>query len=171
MDCCIVAKYPQSTEINHQLLKDIEVIKQVVSEVRNIRNTKQISPKEALPLDIKVNSAVDYNAYSNVIIKLANISQLKFVADKVSGASVFMAGTDEFFVSLAENIDMDAERERLEKEIEYLRGFLKSVEAKLSNERFVQNAKVEVVDNERRKQDDALSKIRILEESLGSLAG
>jgi len=171
MDCCIVAEYPQSADINYQLLKDVEVIKQVISEVRNIRNTKQISPKEALPLDIKVNSAVDYNAYSNVVIKLANISQLNFITDKVSGASAFMAGTDEFFVSLAENIDVNAERERLEKEIEYLRGFLKSVEAKLNNERFVSNAKVEVVDNERRKQEDALSKIRILEESLGALVG
>ena len=171
MDCCIVAEYPQSVEIDHQLLKDVEIIKQVISEVRNIRNTKQISPKEALPLHIKVNSAIDYNAYLNVVIKLANISELKFVIDKVPGASVFMAGTDEFFVSLADNIDVDAERERLEKEIEYLRGFLKSVEAKLSNERFVQNAKIEVVDNERRKQEDALSKIRILEESLGALAG
>jgi valyl-tRNA synthetase len=170
MDCCIVSAYPQTGELNQQLLKDIEIVKQVISEIRNIRNSKQISPKEALPLDIKVNSEIDYTAYLNMISKLANVTESKFVDEKVSGASVFMAGTDEFFVSLADNIDVDAERERLEKEIEYLKGFLKSVEAKLSNERFVQNAKAEVVDNERRKQEDAQSKIRILEESLEALA-
>jgi valyl-tRNA synthetase len=106
-----------------------------------------------------------------MIAKLGNIREVKFVADNVPGASVFIAGTDEFFVTLAGNIDVDSERERLEKEIEYLKGFLKSVETKLSNERFVHNAKPEIVENERRKQEDAQSKIRILEESLQALAG
>lgn len=169
LDCCIVAAYPVSSVVDYQLLKDIEIVKQVISEVRNIRNTKQISPKEALPLDIKCNSSIDYKKYLNIISKLANLSETKFVTDKVAGASVFMAGTDEFFVSLADNIDAEAERERLEKEIEYLKGFLKSVDAKLSNERFVQNAKPEIVENERRKQEDAQSKIRILEDSLQAL--
>ena len=169
LDCCIVAPYPVAGEINLALLKDVEIIKHVVSEIRNIRNTKQISPKEALPLDIKVNSSVNYEEYLNIIFKLANISESKFVNDQVAGATAFMAGKDEFFISLAGNIDVDAEKDRLGKEIEYLQGFLKSVEAKLSNERFVQNAKIEVVQNERRKKEDALSKIRILEESLKSL--
>ena len=105
-----------------------------------------------------------------MIGKLANISGVNFVNEKIQGASVFMAGTDEFFVSLADNIDVNAERERLLKEIEYLQGFLRSVESKLLNERFVQNAKPEVVENERRKQEDAQSKIRILEDSLQTLA-
>ena len=171
LDCCIVAPYPVAGEINSALLKDVEIIKQVVSEIRNIRNTKQISPKEALPLYIKVNSSVNYEVYLNIILKLANISESKFVNDQVSGAAAFMAGKDEFFISLADNIDVDAEKERLGKEIEYLSGFLKSVEAKLSNERFVQNAKAEVVENERHKKGDAQSKIKILEESLKSLKG
>ena len=171
MDCCIVAPYPETGDIDKRLLKDMEIVKQVISEVRNIRNSKQISPKEALPLDIKVNSAIDFRIYLNMLGKLANINEFNFVTEKVPGASVFMAGTDEFFVRLADNIDIDAERDRLQKEIDYLKGFLKAVEAKLSNERFVQNAKAEVVDNERRKQEDAHSKIRILEESLEALAG
>jgi valyl-tRNA synthetase len=171
MDCCIVAEYPAAGAINQELLKDIDTVKQVISEVRNIRNTKQISPKDPLPLDIKVNSEIKYEAYLNMIAKLGNIREVKFVADNVPGASVFIAGTDEFFVTLAGNIDVDSERERLEKEIEYLKGFLKSVETKLSNERFVHNAKPEIVENERRKQEDAQSKIRILEESLQALAG
>jgi valyl-tRNA synthetase len=170
LDCCIVALYPEASAPDQQLLRDIDIIKQVISEIRNIRNARQISPKEALPLNIKINSAINYKPYLNMITKLANTSETNFVRDKVAGASVFMAGTDEFFVSLADNIDAGAERERLAKEIEYLQGFLKSVDAKLSNERFVANAKAEVVDNERKKQEDAHSKIRILQESLQALA-
>ena len=122
-----------------------------------------------MPLDIKVNSQVNYKEYLNIIGKLANISESKFVNDQVAGAAKFMAGKDEFFVPLAGNIDVDAEKERLIKEIEYLHGFLKSVDAKLSNERFVQNAKPEIIENERRKKEDAQSKIKILEESLQAL--
>jgi valyl-tRNA synthetase len=81
-----------------------------------------------------------------------------------------MAGKDEFFISLENNIDVDSERDRLGKEIDYQNGFLRSVEAKLSNERFIQNAKEEVVENERRKKEDALSKLKILEAALKSLS-
>lgn len=170
-DCCIVAPYPTAGNINDGLLKDVEVIKQVISEIRNIRNTKQISPREALPLDIKVNTSINYTEYLNIIYKLANISESKFVTEPVAGAATFMAGKDEFFISLANNIDVVAEKERLEKEIDYLNGFLRSVDAKLSNERFVQNAKLEVIENERRKKNDALSKIKILEAGLRALQG
>ena len=81
-----------------------------------------------------------------------------------------MAGKDEFFISLGNTIDVDLERDRLEKEIDYQNGFLRSVEAKLSNERFIQNAKEDVVENERRKKEDALSKLKILEAALKSLS-
>jgi valyl-tRNA synthetase len=81
----------------------------------------------------------------------------------------FMVGSDEFYIPLEENIDVDAERERLNGELSYLEGFLKSVNAKLNNERFVQNAKPEIIQNERNKQADAESKIAIIRESLSSL--
>jgi valyl-tRNA synthetase len=142
----------------------------VVSEIRNVRNAKQISPKEALPLSIRVNSSIKYDDYLSIIFKLANISSSQFVKEPVSGASAFMAGKDEFFISLENNIDVDSERDRLGKEIDYQNGFLRSVEAKLSNERFIQNAKEEVVENERRKKEDALSKLKILEAALKSLS-
>jgi valyl-tRNA synthetase len=169
-DCCIVAPYPAVGKVNSTLLQDIYIIKQVVSEIRNIRNMKQISPKEALGLDIKANSTIEYQKYLNIIAKLANIERSDFVTGNVAGASSFIAGTDEFFVPLANNIDVGAEKERLEKEIDYLRGFLKSVDAKLSNDRFMQNAKADIVDNERRKKEDALSKMKILEDGLTALA-
>lgn len=169
-DCCIVAQLPTSSSKNEKLLAEVELVKQIISEIRNVRNSKQISPKEALTLAAKVNSEIDFKAYQNIIFKLANISEFHFVEDKLVGAAAFMAGRDEFFIPLVGNIDADAEKERIQKEIEYLEGFLKSVNAKLSNERFVQNAKPEIVANEQNKKADAEAKIAILQESLKALA-
>ena len=169
MDCIIVASYPVAGTIDTGLLKDVETIKELVAGIRNVRNTKQLSPKEALPLNIKVNSAVDYQQWINIVFKLANISAVEFVNDKVAGAVNFMVGSDEFYIPLKENIDVEAEKERLNGELNYLEGFLKSVNAKLNNERFVQNAKPEIIQNERNKQADAESKIAIIRESLSSL--
>jgi valyl-tRNA synthetase len=151
------------------LLKDAEVIKTVVAEIRNVRNQKQISPKEALPLSIKVNSDLDYEKWLNIVFKLANVTEAEIVNDKIVGATAFMAGKDEFFIPLTENIDVEAERERLNADLIYLQGFLKSVDSKLSNERFVQNAKPEIIANERNKKADAEAKIKIIEESLAIL--
>ncbi|RZK89560.1 MAG: valine--tRNA ligase, partial [Pedobacter sp.] len=169
MDCCIVADYPVVGEVNEALLKDAELVKGLVSEIRNVRNTRQISPKEALELSIKVNSDIAYADWLAIIYKLANVSKADFVSDKVAGAASFMVGKDEFFIPLNENVDLGAEKERLTKELEYLQGFLKSVDAKLSNERFVQNAKPEIIENERNKKADAESKMAIIKESLASL--
>jgi valyl-tRNA synthetase len=169
-DCCIVANLPAIGEIDTQLLTGVETVKQVVTEVRNVRNSKQLKPKDKLPLAIKANSAVDYKLYESIISKLANLESVEYIKDKISGATAFMVGTDEFFVALQQNIDVDAERERLAAELVYLQGFLKSVNAKLQNERFVQNAKPEIVDNELKKKADAETKIAIVEEGLAALA-
>lgn len=169
MDCCIVAEFPEGGAFDEQLLKDAEVIKTVVAEIRNVRNQKQISPKEALPLSIKINSDLDYEKWLNIVFKLANVSEAEIVNDKIVGATAFMAGKDEFFIPLTENVDIEAERERLNADLIYLQGFLKSVDSKLSNERFVQNAKPEIIANERNKKADAEAKIKIIEESLAIL--
>jgi len=166
LDCCIVAEYPQVGKINLELMANVNTVKQVISEIRNIRNTKQISPKESLALKIKVNSDMNYEPYLTIVSRLANISGFEFVKNSVPGAGTFMAGKDEFFVPLENNIDLQAEKMRIEKEIDYLNGFLRAVEAKLSNERFIQNAKPEVVEIERRKKEDALAKLKILEAGL-----
>jgi len=169
LDCCIVANYPTVGEVNNALLKEAELVKGLVSEIRNVRNTRQISPKETLELNIKVNSEVAYANWLNIVYKLANISKADFVNDKIAGAASFMVGKDEFFIPLSQNVDVEAEKERLTKELEYLQGFLKSVDAKLGNERFVQNAKPEIIQNERNKKADAESKIAIIKESLAAL--
>jgi len=168
MDCIVVALYPNSRPANAKALKDMDLVLNIISQMRNIRNSKQISPKEALPLAIKTNSDIDYSEYTELICKLANVSDIEFVTEQASGMS-FLVGTDECFVELGDNIDVEAERERITKELEYLQGFLKSVNAKLSNERFVQNAKPEIIENERNKQADAEAKIKSLTESLAGL--
>jgi valyl-tRNA synthetase len=169
-DCCIVARLPYNGEVNTQLLSATEIIKQVITQIRNIRNSKQISPKEALTLSIKANSTIAYLQYRPIINKLANISQLNMVDDKISGAINFLIATDEFFIPLNESLDPLAEGERLQKEKDYLTGFLKSVNAKLLNERFMANAKPEIIEIELRKRADAEAKLKILNEGLAGLA-
>lgn len=167
-DCIIVAPYPAVKDFDIQLIKDFEIVQQIISEVRSIRNAKGISPKVELPLAINA-GGIDFETHRESIIKLANISTLDLVNEKIQGAVSFLAGKSECYVALEENIDIDAERERITKEIEYLKGFLTSVDKKLSNERFVQNAKPEVVQNEQNKKTDAETKLKILEESLLNL--
>jgi valyl-tRNA synthetase len=168
-EACIVAEYPVLEPFDPEIIKSMQVIQQVISEVRNLRNRKQISPKEALPLHAKVGSGISYREYIPVLTRLANLSDIRFTGEKPPGAFSFIAGTDEFFVPLDAAADPETERERISKELEYLRGFLRSVEARLANERFVANAKPEVVQNEWSKKSDAETKIRMLEESLAAI--
>src|SRR5690606_21189743 len=153
-DCCIVAEYPRGGEFDEQLLTAFSAFQQAVSEIRNLRNTKQLSPKTALPLTIHVTSDINFAQYTESIQKIANISTVEIVTDKPSGVASFLVGKDEFFVDVAQNVDVEAERQRITKEITYLEGFLKSVDAKLANERFVMNAKPEIVANEKNKKAD-----------------
>ncbi len=169
MDCCIVAPYPKAGQVKDDLLEVFRQLQSVISEVRNIRNSKQISPKEALTLYFKAGSTVDFNSYGALVSKLANLSEFSEVAEKPASAISFLIGRNEFYMNITQNIDVEAERERIEKEISYLNGFLKGVNAKLSNERFVQNAKAEIVDNEKNKKADAESKIASLQEALAAL--
>jgi valyl-tRNA synthetase len=169
-DCCIVAQLPAIEQIDTRLLQEFDGIKQLITEIRNTRNSKQISPKEALTLSVKINNGTSYEAFLPIINKLGNISEFNYVNDKIAGAVSFIVSGNEFFIPLADSIDADAERERLQKEKAYLEGFLKSVDAKLSNERFVNNAKPEIIENERKKKADAEAKIKILEDNLALLA-
>ncbi len=168
-DCCIVAEYPKGGAYDSKILADFAVVQQVVSEIRNLRNAKQLSPKTTLPLAIHATSNVDFARYADALEKMANVSDIRFTAEKPAGSTSFLVGKDECYVDIAQNIDMDAEKERITKEIDYLNGFLKSVDAKLANERFVQNAKPEIVANERNKKADAETKIKILAENLANL--
>ena len=158
---------PAPTAADNKLAEEIENVKQIVSGVRMVRSSKNIAPKEQL--DLQVVGKNDYEAYAAVISKMANLSAINVVTEKDATASSFMVGTDEFAVPLGSMIDIDAEIEKQEKELNHLEGFLQGVMKKLSNERFVANAPEAVVAMERKKQSDAEGKIAALKESLAAL--
>ncbi len=154
-------------------LKNIDFSKtfDAITAIRNLRNAKGLSPKEAFKIIIKANDEAAYQSNEFLIKKLANVSEVIFDKTAESGQNWISlpVSTDQVLVYLELNIDVEAEKEKIQKEIEYLQGFMKSVDAKLSNEKFVNNAKPELVDKERQKKADAEAKISVLLESLNSL--
>ncbi|MBQ2535029.1 MAG: class I tRNA ligase family protein, partial [Prevotella sp.] len=160
-------KLETPTAAEKKLADDIELVKQIVSGVRMVRNQKNIAPKEALELQaVTVNH---YETYTAAVMKMANVSAIQVVNEKDATASAFMVGTDEFAVPLGNMIDIDAEIEKQETQLKHLEGFLAGVMKKLSNERFVANAPEAVVALERKKQSDSEEKIAALKESLAAL--
>ncbi|GGZ26175.1 valine--tRNA ligase [Echinicola pacifica] len=165
----IVSPWPKADEYNQGMITDAAQVFEVVSQVRNIRASKGISPKEAFALTINTQSPDLYKSFEAILTKLANLESVSY-GDSVEGALSFVVKSDEFFIPLNESIDVEAEKENLKKEIEYTKGFLNGVVKKLSNERFVNNAPDQVVAIEKKKQADAEAKIKTLEDSLAKLS-
>jgi valyl-tRNA synthetase len=149
------------------LLNDVENIKLVVSGVRTVRAQKNIANKEKLTLQV-VNSQLS-GQYADAVVKMANLEAITSVSEKDSTASTFMVGMVEYAVPLGNMIDIDAEIQKLEAQLQHLEGFLAGVLKKLSNERFVANAPEQVVAMERKKQSDSEEKIAALKESITAL--
>ena len=158
---------PAPTKADEQLAADIENVKQIVSGVRMVRSSKNIAPKEQLELQVVGKN--DYAAFDAITKKMANLSAINVVAEKDTTASAFMVGTDEFAVPVGDMIDVEAEIQKMEAQLQHLEGFLAGVKKKLSNERFVQNAPEAVVALERKKQSDSEEKIAALKESIAAL--
>lgn len=156
---------PQSAD--ETILAQVEHMKNVVAGVRAIRNTKNISPRELLGLQVIGTDPIA--TYDCLITKMANVSGVEVIATKGDGVSSFMVGTTEYAVPLGGLIDVEAELAKAEAELKHLEGFLVGVKKKLSNERFVSNAPAAVVELERKKQSDAESKIATLKETIESL--
>ncbi|MEM8526816.1 MAG: valine--tRNA ligase [Bacteroidota bacterium] len=172
---CIISTYPKAQSFNKTIIEKVERAKEVTAKVREIRNTKGISPKEALSLYVQEspNSLALYElaGLKAMIEKMANLTGLYFTSmEEVESSIGFVSGTEKYFLEVQLMIDVEAEREKLQKELEHQRGFVKGVEKKLSNERFVNNAPAAVVDKERKKLADGQARIKILEESLENLA-
>ena len=158
---------PAPTEADNQLAAQIENVKLIISGVRMVRSSKNIAQKEQLELQVINPDA--YAKYFDVIVKMANLSFINIVVEKDSTASAFMVGTDEFAVPLGNMIDVEAEIQKMEAQLQHLEGFLAGVKKKLSNERFVANAPEQVVALERKKQSDSEEKIASLKESIAAL--
>ena len=173
-----VAEYPKAGlgVEKDTILEEASLAFEVVRQIRNLRNSQKMSPKVALELLVSTPDASAYESFGSVIQKLANVSAIR-VNDapdrKHEGrtGTGFLIKSDEFFVPLETTVDAAKERQRLQKELDHQIGFLESVDKKLGNEKFVVNAKPEIIENERRKKADAEAKIKSLQESLANLGG
>ena len=159
--------YPKAEGFNKELLNNVELAKEIVVGVRNVRQEKNIPNKNNLSLFIK-GEKLD-KAIESLVFKMAGLENLDYVTDKVEGASSFLIKSTEFFIPLEGFINVEEEIAKLTEELEYTKGFLKSVMVKLGNERFVNSAPPKVVEVERKKQADAEEKIRVIEERLASM--
>ena len=149
------------------LTANIELLKQIIGGVRTIRNQKNISPREALKLQIV--GANELEAYNCILAKMANLDEIAVVNEKDGTASAFMVGTTEYAVPLGDKIDVAAEIEKAEAQLKHLEGFLAGINKKLSNEKFVANAPEAVVALERKKKSDSEEKIAALKETIAEL--
>ncbi len=164
----IVSNWPKAKEVNTSLIADFDFASEVISGIRTIRKDKNIPQKEALELFV-LNSGEVSSTMDSIITKLGNISQKEAVAEGMDGAISFRVKSNEYFIPIGGAIDIDAEIKKITEELKYTKGFLQSVQKKLSNERFVNNAPEKVVAIEKKKASDAEAKIETLEKSLASL--
>lgn len=164
---CTVS-WPSASEFDSKLIADFDQAQEIISGVRNVRASKNIAKSKKLSLFQPSQDALP-SYFKAVVAKLANLEEIEINADKSEAGFTFLAGPYEFFVPAGDNVDLEEEISKLQKDLEYQKGFLNSVSKKLSNERFVNNAPDAVVNAERKKQQDAESKIKALEERLAAL--
>ena len=168
-EALIVAKWPEAKQVNKTLLLEFEFASEVISGIRTIRKEKNIAFKDAVAF-LVINNEKTNTTFDDVIIKLGNLEGIEYVSETIEGALSFRVKSNEFFIPMAGAIDVEAEVKKLTEELSYTEGFLKSVQKKLSNERFVAGAPEQVIANERKKEADALAKIETLKASLSSLS-
>ncbi|MBI1268516.1 MAG: valine--tRNA ligase [Cryomorphaceae bacterium] len=167
-DALVVANWPLAGEVDEMILSDFALMEEVVTGVRTIRKNNQLPQKQAITLMVRNNG--DVNDHFDAVVKhLCNVEEIVAVSGKQDNAFSFLVKTSDFFVPFGDNVDLEGERDKLTKELEYYRGFLISVDKKLSNEKFVSSAPAAVVDAEKKKQADAQMKIATIEEKLSSL--
>ncbi|AUX17282.1 valine--tRNA ligase [Flavobacterium columnare] len=167
-EALIVAQWPEIKTYDEKLISDFDFATEVISGIRTIRKDKNISFKDTIELKI-VNNERASTFFDTVIAKLGNLSNLEYVSEKVNGALSYRVKSNEYFIPIGEGIDIEAEIKKLTEELNYTKGFLKSVQGKLSNEKFVSGAPEQVIANERKKEADALAKIATIEQSLAGL--
>lgn len=172
-DDCVVSTYPSAADSDGELIKTVEIAKEVVSKVREARNKNGLKAKELLKLYVEASDTskalFQNSGLVDMIKKMAFLESLELTDTEPENAIDFLARTDKYFLVINKAIDVEGELKKLQEELEYAQGFVKILEKKLSNERFVNNAPEQVVANERKKLADNLEKIRLIEESLNRL--
>jgi valyl-tRNA synthetase len=167
-DLCI-KQFEPARAAGNAVLQQGHLLQEVITGLRDVRNKNQLKPREEIKLYINAADKKQYQSIEPILAKQTNAKEIAFVNEAVANTIAVVIGKDKFYIEAEKPIDTGLQKDELMKELEYLRGFLESVNKKLGNERFVQNAKPEVVDLEKRKKEDAETKIRIIEESLSNL--
>lgn len=144
------------------------LLKEVISAVRDARNRNKLKPKDTIRLTVQTGHAETYQSFEAIIARQVNAEAISYNSAVAAGITVVVQ-KDKFFIEANTATDSSAQKEQLQKDLDYLKGFLVSVDKKLSNEKFVQNAKPEIIENERKKKADAETKIKIIEESIQAL--
>lgn len=168
-EALIVSQWPKADKWDADIIKKADILFEVATNIRNTRNAKQISQKEELELIVISKDEETIESLIPSLKKMANLSSVTLVSDKPTNCASFVLANHEFFIPIGDNIDAEAEKARIEEELKYNKGFLISVEKKLSNERFVSGAPEQVVAMEKKKKADAEAKIKALEEQLTAL--
>lgn len=163
----MVSPLPQHGRIHHKILNEFNSASQIVQEIRNIRKDKGIPQRDSIQLEVLGENGSPH-VFNGLIAKLCNIAHISYVKEKPNAAAGFIVESAEYYVPIGDKVDLEAEREKLIKELQYAEGFLNSVMNKLGNERFMANAKPEVIDIEQKKRADAESKIALIKQRLES---
>ncbi|MCD9561714.1 class I tRNA ligase family protein, partial [Tenacibaculum maritimum] len=168
-EALVIARYPEIKDSDEQIITDFEFAMEVVSGIRTVRKEKNIPFREAVELSL-VNNEGYTKEFDVIIKKLTNLSAVKYVTEKVEGAASFRVKSNEYFIPISmDNIDVEAEKVKLNAELKRAEGFLFGIQKKLSNERFVGNAPEKVIALERKKESDTVAKIETIKASLISL--
>lgn len=167
-EALIISKWPEPSTYDDKLVKDFNFASEVVSGIRSIRKERNISFKDAISVSV-INNEGSSMKFDEVISKLGNISDLNYIDSKLEGAITFRVKSNEYFIPISGVIDVEEEKAKLSEELKYTEGFLRSVQGKLKNERFVSGAPEQVVAMEKQKEADALAKIETLKASLAGL--
>ena len=167
-EALIIASYPEQKPFDEGVLAEFELVQDIISGVRTVRKEKNIAFKDEISLSVINNEQLPTH-WDSLIQKLGNIPSISYTDTAIEGAVSFRVKSNEYFIPILDKINVEEERKKLEKELAHIQGFLKSVRAKLSNERFVSSAPAPVIENERKKEADALAKIETLEKSLQNL--
>jgi valyl-tRNA synthetase len=168
-DDLTVKQYDAAKTSDKNILEKAVLLKEVITAIRDTRNKNQLKPKDTIRLYIETEEKNNYTSIENILLKQVNAETVSYTNASVANSITVVVQKDKFYIETTTVLDVSLQKQQLQKDLEYLKGFLISVEKKLSNDRFVQNAKPEVLESERKKKTDAEEKIKVIEESLSAL--
>jgi valyl-tRNA synthetase len=164
----ITKQFEETDKSEQKILEQGSLLKEIITSIRDTKNKNQIKPKEKIELHIQTKHKNNYSSIEDILSKQAN-AEIFYTHDNIENCLSVIINKDKFFIKTEQAINTSVQKDQLLKDLEYLKGFLISVDKKLSNERFVQNAKAEIIELERKKKADAEAKIKIIEDSLSTI--